>query len=217
MHLVRLDIDKKNAASQYHVGPLGAGLNAVYSPLVANSTLLTRFTKSLLFRGQTLGELDDSEFASIDGSVTWVDASGHLRMIDCVGGRPLFAQIASALPSAPGTLCQEDDERIRGQGNMYWEGETADGRWDELRADILGMVFCSPLGSVSPEKLWWAAGRLGVHSPAKMELDEGYKALKDEETSLLDRLRNSDPVDHDQAWWISERDRLRGQLQQIQQ
>jgi len=217
MHLVRLDIDKKNAASQYHVGPLGAGLNAVYSPLVANSTLLTRFTKSLLFRGQTLGELDDSEFASIDGSVTWVDASGHLRMIDCVGGRPLFAQIASALPSAPGTLCQEDDERIRGQGNMYWEGETADGRWDELRADILGMVFCSPLGSVSPEKLWWAAGRLGVHSPAKMELDEGYKALKDEETSLLDRLRNSDPVDHDQTWWISERDRLRGQLQQIQQ
>ena len=81
MHLVRLDIDKKNAASQYHVGPLGAGLNAVYSPLVSNSTLLTRFTKSLLFRGQTLGELDDSEFASIDVSVTWVDASGHLRMI----------------------------------------------------------------------------------------------------------------------------------------
>ncbi len=217
MHLVRLDIDKKNAASQYHVGPLGAGLNAVYSPLVANSTLLTRFTKSLLFRGQTLGELDDSEFASIDGSVTWVDASGHLRMIDCVGGRPLFAQIASALPSASGALCQEDDERIRGQGNMYWEGEAADGRWDELRADILGMVFCSPLGSVSPEKLWWAAGRLGVHSPAKMELDEGYKAIKDEETLLLDRLRNSDPVDHDQTWWISERDRLRGQLQQIQQ
>jgi hypothetical protein len=79
------------------------------------------------------------------------------------------------------------------------------------------MIFCSPLGSVSPEKLWWAAGRLGVHSPAKMELDEGYKALKDEETSLLDRLRNSDPVDHDRAWWIAERDRLRGQLQQVQQ
>ena len=217
MHLVRLDIDKKNAASQYHVGPLGAGLNAVYSPLVANSTLLTRFTKSLLFRGQTLGELDDSEFASIDGSMTWVDASGHLRMIDCVGGRPLFAQLATALPSGQGTLYQEDDERIRGAGNMYWEGESADGRWDELRADILGMIFCSPLGSVSPEKLWWAAGRLGVHSPAKMELDEGYKALKDEETSLLDRLRNSDPVDHDRAWWIAERDRLRGQLQQVQQ
>jgi len=217
MHLVRLDIDKKNAASQYHVGPLGAGLNAVYSPLVANSTLLTRFTKSLLFRGQTLGELDDSEFASIDGSMTWVDASGHLRMIDCVGGRPLFAQLATALPSGQGTLYQEDDERIRGAGNMYWEGESADGRWDELRADILGMIFCSPLGSVSPEKLWWATGRLGVHSPAKMELDEGYKALKDEETSLLDRLRNSDPVDHDRAWWIAERDRLRGQLQQVQQ
>jgi hypothetical protein len=50
-----------------------------------------------------------------------------------------------------------------------------------------------------------------------MELDEGYKALKDEETSLLDRLRNSDPVDHDRAWWIAERDRLRGQLQQVQQ
>ena len=30
--------------------------------------------------------------------------------------------------------------------------------------DILGMVFCSPLGTVSPEKLWWAASRLGVHS-----------------------------------------------------
>jgi len=217
MHLVRLDIDKKNAASQYHVGPLGAGLNAVYSPMVANSTLLTRFTKSLLFRGQTLGELDDSEFASIDGSVTWVDASGHLRMIDCVGGKPLFAQIASALPSAGGSLYQEDDERVRGSGNMFWEGESADGRWDELRADILGMVFCSPLGSVSPEKLWWAAGRLGVHTPAKMELDEGYKSLKDEETQLLDRLRNSDPVDHDRAWWIAERDRLRGQLHQVQQ
>lgn len=217
MHLVRLDIDKKNAASQYHVGPLGAGLNAVYSPLVANSTLLTRFTKSLLFRGQTLGELDDSEFSSIDGSVTWVDASGHLRMVDCVGGKPLFAQISSALPGASKSLYQEDDERIRGSGNMFWEGESSDGRWDELRADILGMVFCSPLGSISPEKLWWAAGRLGVHAPAKMELDEGYKALKDEETQLLDRLRNSDPVDHDRAWWIAERDRLRGQLQQVQQ
>jgi len=97
MHLVRLDIDKKNAASQYHVGPLGAGLNAIYSPLVANSTLLTRFTKSLLFRGQTLGEFDDSEFASIDGSLTWVDASGHLRMLDCAGGKPLLAQITRTL------------------------------------------------------------------------------------------------------------------------
>ncbi|MBU6385773.1 MAG: DUF4332 domain-containing protein [Planctomycetes bacterium] len=217
MHLVRLDIDKKNAASQYHVGPLGAGLNAVYSPLVANSTLLTRFTKSLLFRGQTLGELDDSEFASIDGSVTWVDASGHLRMIDCVGGRPLFAQLSNSGPSSTGSLYQEDDERVRGNGHMFWEGESADGRWDELRADILGMVFCSPLGSVSPEKLWWAAGRLGVHAPAKMEVDQGYKALKDEETELLERLRNCDPVDHDRTWWIAERDRLRGQLQQVQQ
>jgi hypothetical protein len=217
MHLVRLDIDKKNAASQYHVGPLGAGLNAVYSPLVANSTLLTRFTKSLLFRGQTLGELDDSEFASIDGSVTWVDASGHLRMIDCVGGRPLFAQLSNSKPSSAGSLYQEDDERVRGNGHMFWEGESADGRWDELRADILGMVFCSPLGSVSPEKLWWAAGRFGVHAPAKMEVDQGYKALKDEETELLERLRNCDPVDHDRTWWIAERDRLRGQLQQVQQ
>jgi len=217
MHLVRLDIDKKNAASQYHVGPLGAGLNAVYSPLVANSTLLTRFTKSLLFRGQTLGELDDSEFSSIDGSVTWVDASGHLRMVDCVGGKPLFAQIGSPIAGSVKSLYQEDDERVRGSGNMFWEGESSDGRWDELRADILGMVFCSPLGSVSPEKLWWAAGRLGVHTPAKMELDQGYKALKDEESQLLDRLRNSDPVDHDRAWWIAERDRLRGQLQQVQQ
>jgi hypothetical protein len=217
MHLVRLDIDKKNAASQYHVGPLGAGLNAVYSPLVANSTLLTRFTKSLLFRGQTLGELDDSEFASIDGSVTWVDASGHLRMIDCVGGRPLFAQLTQTVPSAGGSLYQDDDERVRGQGNMFWEGESSDARWDELRADILGMVFCSPLGSVSPERLWWAAGRLGVHCPAKTELDEGYKALKDEEAQLLERLRDSDPVDHDRIWWIAERDRLRGQLQQVQQ
>ena len=217
MHLVRLDIDKKNAASQYHVGPLGAGLNAVYTPLVANSTLLTRFTKSLLFRGQTLGELDDSEFASIDGSVTWVDASGHLRMLDCVGGKPLFAQISAQSSSTAGMIYQEDDERVRGVGNMFWEGESSDGRWDELRADILGMVFCSPLGTVSPEKLWWAAGRLGVHCPAKMELDEGYKALKDEESQLLERLRDSDPVDHDRAWWIAERDRLRGQLQQVQQ
>ena len=215
MHLVRLDIDKKNAASQYHVGPLGAGLNAVYSPLVSNSTLLTRFTKSLLFRGQTLGELDDSEFASIDGSVTWVDASGHLRMIDCVGGKPLFAHASHSVPTSSGATYQEDDERIGGRGNMFWEGEVSDGRWDELRADILGMVFCSPLGSVSPEKLWWAAGRLGVHSPAKMELDEGYKSLKDEETQLLERLRSSDPVDHDRTWWIAERDRLRGQLQQV--
>ena len=98
---------------------------------------------------------------------------------------------------------------------MFWEGEVSDGRWDELRADILGMVFCSPLGSVSPEKLWWAAGRLGVHCPAKMELDEGYKSLKDEETQLLERLRSSDPVDHDRTWWIAERDRLRGQLHQV--
>ena len=223
MHLVRLDIDKKNAASQYHVGPLGAGLNAIYSPLVANSTLLTRFTKSLLFRGQTLGEFDDSEFASIDGSLTWVDASGHLRMLDCAGGKPLLAQITRTLEhrntsnslNAP-TAFQDDDERIRGSGNMFWEGQGEDHRWDELRADLLSMIFCSPLGSVSPEKLWWGASKLGVHCAARRELDDGYKHLKDEESSLLSRLRDSDPVDHDQTWWIAERERLRAELQYVQ-
>lgn len=232
MHLVRLDIDKKNAASQYHVGPLGAGLNAIYSPLVANSTLLTRFTKSLLFRGQTLGEFDDSEFASIDGSLTWVDASGHLRMLDCAGGKPLLAQLASTLQPAlsphnnSGTnslpanaaqayTFQNDDERIRGIGNMFWEGQGDDHRWDELRADLLSMIFCSPLGSTSPEKLWWSASKLGVHCTARRELDEGYKQLKEEEAALLVRLRESDPVDHDRTWWLCERDRLRTDLQHI--
>lgn len=232
MHLVRLDIDKKNAASQYHVGPLGAGLNAIYSPLVANSTLLTRFTKSLLFRGQTLGEFDDSEFASIDGSLTWVDASGHLRMLDCAGGKPLLAQLTStlqpaqsptnntgtnSLPSnaAQAYTFQNDDERIRGIGNMFWEGQGEDHRWDELRADLLSMIFCSPLGSISPEKLWWSASKLGVHCTARRELDEGYKQLKEEEASLLSRLRESDPVDHDRTWWLTERDRLRTELHHV--
>ncbi len=231
MHLVRLDIDKKNAASQYHVAPLGAGLNAIYSPLVANSTLLTRFTKSLLFRGQTLGEFDDSEFASIDGSLTWVDASGHLRMLDCAGGKPLLAQLTSTLqpahsphnntginslpPAAQAYTFQNDDERIRGIGNMFWEGQGDDHRWDELRADLLSMIFCSPLGSTSPEKLWWSASKLGVHCTARRELDEGYKQLKEEEASLLVRLRESDPVDHDRTWWLCERDRLRTDLQHI--
>jgi Domain of unknown function (DUF4332) len=223
MHLVRLDIDKKNAASQYHVGPLGAGLNAIYSPLAANSTLLTRFTKSLLFRGQTLGEFDDSEFASIDGSLTWVDASGHLRMLDCAGGKPLLAQLTSTLLPTQSTTnntsqaytFQNDDERIRGSGNMFWEGQGDDHRWDELRADLLSMIFCSPLGSTSPEKLWWSASKLGVHCTARRELDEGYKQLKEEEASLLVRLREADPVDHDRTWWLSERDRLRSDLQHI--
>ena len=65
---------------------------------------------------------------------------------------------------------------------------------------------------MSPEKLWWSASRLGVHAPARQELDEGYQRLKAEERDLLDRLRNADAVDHDRAWWALERDRLLAEI-----
>jgi hypothetical protein len=214
MHLVRLDIDKKNSASQYQVGPLGGGLNAVFSPIPTASSLLTRFVKNVMFQGQSFGELEDSEFEAIDGSMTWVDASGHLRMISCAGGAPLIPSrfVHSPLHPSNSPIYEDDVARIRGIGNCFWEGDEEDGRWDDMRSDILAMIFCSPLGSVSPEKLWWAASRLGVHAAARTQLDEGYEHLKNEERDLLDRLRHAETVDHDRTWWTIERDRIQAEL-----
>jgi nucleotidyltransferase/DNA polymerase involved in DNA repair len=217
MHLVRLDIDKKNTASQFQVGPLGGGLNAVYSPIPAASALLSRFVRNVLFHGQSLTDLEDADFEAVDGSLTWVDASGHLRMISCAGGAPVIPSryVHSPLHPSDQPIYEDDAARIRGVGNLFWEGDEEDGRWDDIRSDILSMVFCSPLGSVSPEKLWWAASRLGVHAAARTELDEGYERLKNEERELLDRLRHSDAVDHDRSWWVLERDRIHAELSHV--
>lgn len=217
MHLVRLDIDKKNSASQFQVGPLGGGLNAIYSPLASANAILSRFVRNVLFRGESFTELEDSEFEAIDGSMTWVDASGHLRMIACSGGAPIIPSryVHSPLHPSDRPIYQDDVERIRGIGNLFWEGDEEDGRWDDLRSDILAMIFCSPLGHVSPEKLWWAASRLGVHTTAGTQPDEGYQQLKNEERELLDRLRDGESVDHDRTWWTIERERLLAELAHV--
>ncbi|MCU0707338.1 MAG: DUF4332 domain-containing protein [Pirellula sp.] len=217
MHLVRLDIDKKNSASQYQVGPLGGGLNAVYSPLASANSILSKFVRNVLFHGQSFTELEDSEFEAIDGSMTWVDASGHLRMIACSGGAPIIPSrfVHSPLHPSDRPIYQDDVDRIRGIGNLFWEGDEEDGRWDDMRSDILALIFCTPLGQVSPEKLWWAASRLGVHATARTQPDEGYQHLKDEERQLLDRLRDGESVDHDRTWWTIERERLLAELTHI--
>ena len=180
---------------------------------------MSRFIKGLLFRGHWSNELNyNEELETIDGSMQWADASGHVRLMSYAGGSPLLPSrfVHSPLHPSERALHADDREQIRGLGNVFWEGDENDRRWDELRGDILGMVFCSPLGTVSPEKLWWAASRLGVHSAAKSELDEGYQRLKVEEKELLDRLRNSESVDHDRAWWSLERDRISSELLHIQ-
>ncbi len=97
----------------------------------------------------------------------------------------------------------DDRSPLRGLGNLFWDDIEKDHRWDEVRGEILGMIFCSPIGNASPEKLWWAASRLGVHSAARSEPDEGYQRLKAEEKELLDRLRNVENVDHDRLGGLS--------------
>lgn len=219
MHLIRLDIDRKNSAAHLQVGPFGGGLNAIYAPLQGGSATMSRFVRSILFRGNYVNEVFETEEGeSIDGSMQWVDASGHVRMMSFAGGSAMLPGgfVNSPLHPSEKPLHEEDADRIRGLGNIFWEGDQGDARWDELRGDILGMLFCSPLGSVSPEKLWWSASRLGVHSPARNELDEGYQRLKAEERDLLDRLRNADAVDHDRAWWTLERDRILAEIGHIQ-
>ncbi len=219
MHIIRMDIDRKNSAEHLQVGPLGCGLNAIFATAGAGSAAMTRFTKGLLFRGHCSNELNcDEESETIDGSLQWADASGHVRLMSYSGGSPLLPSqfIHSPLHPSEGPIHSDDRDQVRGIGNIFWEGGDQDSRWDALRGDLLGMIFCSPLGTVSPEKLWWAASRLGVHSAAKSELDEGYQRLKAEEQDLLERLRNSENVDHDRAWWSIERDRIAAELVHIQ-
>ena len=219
MHIIRMDIDRKNSAEHLQVGPLGCGLNAIFSTATAGSSAMARFIKGLLFRGHCSSELNfDEETEAIDGSLQWADASGHVRLMSYSGGSPLLPLqfIHSPLHPSERPLHSDEGHQIRGLGNTLWEGGDQDGRWDELRGDILGMVFCSPLGTISPEKLWWAASRLGVHGVAKRELDEGYQRLKVEEQELLERLRNAESVDHDRAWWSIERDRIASELAHLQ-
>ena len=219
MHIIRMDIDRKHSTEHLQVGPLGCGLNAIYATAPTGSATMTRFVKGLLFRGHNAQGLnDDEEVEAIDGSLQWADATGHVRLMSYSGGSPLLPSrfVHSPLHPSERTLHSEDANQIRGLGNIFWEGDEYDGRWDDLRGDILGMVFCSPLGTVSPEKLWWAASRLGVHAPAKRELDEGYQRLKTEEQELLERLRHVEAVDHDRAWWSIERDRIAAELIHVQ-
>ena len=220
MHIIRMDIDRKNSAEHLQVGTLGCGLNAIYATTPSGSSVMTRFIKGLLFRGHCSNELNyDGEAKAIDGSLQWVDASGHVRLMSYSGGSPLLPSrfVHSPLHPSERPIHSDDRDQFLGLGNIFWEGEERDGQWDDLRGDILGMVFCSPLGTVSPEKLWWAASRLGVHSASKSEPDEGYQRLKAEEQELLERLRNSESVDHDRAWWSIERDRISAELAQVQE
>lgn len=220
MHLIRLDIDRKNSTAHLQAGPFGGGLNAIYAPMHGGGATMSRFVRSILFRGNYVNEVFETEEGeSIDGSLQWVDATGHVRMMSFAGGSAMLPGgfVNSPLHPSQNPLHEHDSERIRGLGNIFWEGDDGDARWDELRGDILGMIFCSPLGSLSPEKLWWSASRLGVHSPARQELDEGYQRLKAEEHDLLDRLRNADAVDHDRAWWALERDRLLAEIGHVSQ
>ncbi|MCU0710918.1 MAG: DUF4332 domain-containing protein [Pirellula sp.] len=220
MHLIRLDIDRKNSTAHLQAGPFGGGLNAIYAPMHGGGATMSRFVRSILFRGNYVNEVFETEEGeSIDGSLQWVDATGHVRMMSFAGGSAMLPGgfVNSPLHPSQNPLHEHDAERIRGLGNIFWEGDDGDARWDELRGDILGMIFCSPLGSLSPEKLWWSASRLGVHSPARQELDEGYQRLKAEEHDLLDRLRNADAVDHDRAWWALERDRLLAEIGHVSQ
>ena len=218
MHLIRLDIDRKNSAAHLQVGPFGGGLNAVFAPIQGGSATMARFVRSILFRGNYVNEVFETEEGeSIDGAMQWVDSTGHVRMMSFAGGSAMLPGgfVNSPLHPSQHTLHIHDKDRVHGLGNIFWEGDAGDARWDELRGDILGMIFCSSLGSVSPEKLWWSASRLGVHSPARNELDEGYQRLKGEEQDLLDQLRNADAVDHDRAWWALERDRLLAEISHV--
>lgn len=219
MHIIRLDIDRKNSAEHLQVGPLGSGLNAVYAPVSGGCDSMIGFIRSILFRGTTASDaLSDDYSETTDGSLQWVDASGHVRMMNYASGSPLHPSryVHSPLHPSERPIHSDDRDQIRGLGNIFWEGDDQDARWDELRGDILGMIFCSSLGSISPEKLWWAASRLGVHSAARTEPDEGYQRLKSEEQELLDKLRNIENVDHDRAWWSLERDRIAAELTHIQ-
>jgi len=218
MHINRLDIDRKNSAEHLQVGPLSSGLNAIYAPIPGGSDTLARFVRTLLFRGNdALATYDDDFQNALDGSMQWVDASGHIRMMSTSSGASQSPNrfLHSPLHPSERPIHADDSLRLSGLGNILTDGDDRDQRWDELRGDILGMVFCSPLGTVSPEKLWWAASRLGVHDHAKSELDEGYQRLKAEEQDLLDRLRHVENVDHDRAWWSIERDRLAAEIQHV--
>ena len=218
MHINRLDIDRKNSAEHLQVGPLSNGLNAIYAPIPGGSDTLARFVRTLLFRGNDALATYDEEFHdALDGSMQWVDASGHVRMMSTSSGASQSPNrfLHSPLHPSERPIHADDSLRLSGLGNILSDGDDRDPRWDELRGDILGMVFCSPLGTVSPEKLWWAASRLGVHAHAKSELDEGYQRLKAEEQDLLERLRHVENVDHDRAWWSIERDRLAAEIQQV--
>lgn len=218
MHINRLDIDRKNSAEHLQVGPLSSGLNAIYAPIPGGSDTLARFVRTLLFRGNdALATYDDDFQNALDGSMQWVDASGHIRMMSTSSGASQSPTrfLHSPLHPSERPIHADDSLRLSGLGNILTDGDDRDQRWDELRGDILGMVFCSPLGTVSPEKLWWAASRLGVHDHAKSELDEGYQRLKAEEQDLLDRLRHVENVDHDRAWWSIERDRLAAEIQHV--
>ena len=220
MHIIRMDIDRKSSAERLQIGTLGCGLNAVYATAATGSSAMTRFIKGLLFRGHCSNELNyDEESEAIDGSLQWADATGHVRLMSYSGGSPLLPSrfVHSPLHPSERPIHADDRDQIRGLGNIFWEGDEHDGRWDDLRGDILAMVFCSSLGTVLPEKLWWGASRLGVHSAAKSELDEGHQRLKAEEQELLERLRNSESVDHDRAWWSIERDRIAAELAHIQE
>ncbi len=220
MHIVRVDIDRKNSAEHLQVGPLGSGLNAIYAVVPSGNEALARFVRGLLFRSFASVDANQDEFNEMtDGSLQWVDASGHIRMMSYAGGASQMPTrfVHSPLHPSERPIHAEDRTNFRGIGNIFGEGDEQDGRWDDLRSDILGMIFCSPLGHVSPEKLWWAASRLGVHASARSEVDEGYQRLKAEERDLLDRLRHAENVDHDRSWWSLERDRLAAELTHVQQ
>ncbi len=79
MHIIRMDIDRKNSAEHLQIGPLGCGLNAIYASNDSGALTMKRFVRGLLFRGHCVNELNyDDESEAIDGSLQWADATGHV-------------------------------------------------------------------------------------------------------------------------------------------
>ena len=61
MHLIRLDIDRKNSTAHLQAGPFGGGLNAIYAPMHGGGATMSRFVRSILFRGNYVNEVFETE------------------------------------------------------------------------------------------------------------------------------------------------------------
>ncbi len=83
---------------------------------------------AFFFAGNYVNEVFETEEGeSIDGSLQWVDATGHVRMMSFAGGSAMLPGgfVNSPLHPSQNPLHEHDAERIRGLGNIFWRGTTA--------------------------------------------------------------------------------------------